>query len=200
MFRPALSAPLVGASLAVALLVSGCSSLEGSQDLGYVSGDGAVQVIDAGQREDPIELTGEDLHGDPLDLADFRGKPTVVNVWGSWCAECVAEASDLVDAAEELGGQASFVGINTRDSSPANALAHDRKYGVEYPSFYSPDGRALLEFPGVLTPRTVPATVILDSDGRVAASILGAIPSTRTLVDVVEDVAEGVADDRATDG
>lgn len=187
-------------ALTSALILTGCSSLEGSQDLGYVSGDGAVQVIDVGKREDPIELDGEDLHGDPLDLAEFRGKPTVVNVWGSWCAECVAEATDLVDAAEELGDTASFVGINTRDSSPANALSHDRKYGVEYPSFYSPDGRALLEFSGVLTPRTIPATVVLDAEGRVAASILGQIPSTQTLVDVVKDVAEDTAEDTAADG
>jgi thiol-disulfide isomerase/thioredoxin len=183
-------------SLAVVLLLSGCSSLEGSKDLGYVSGDGAVTILEADQREEPIEVTGEDLDGNPLDLADFRGKPTVVNVWGSWCAECVAEAPDLVEAADQLGDTANFVGINTRDSSSANALAHDRKYGVEYPSFYAPDGRALLEFTGVLTPRTIPATVVLDADGRVAASILGVIPSAQTLVDVVNEVA----DEKTADG
>lgn len=179
----------LGAVACAALLLSGCSSLEGSQDLGYVSGNGEVQILDADQRDEPIDYAGEDLHGDAIALEDFRGKPTVVNVWGSWCAECVAEASDLVDAAEELGDSASFVGINTRDSSTADALSHDRKYGVEYPSFYEPDGRALLAFSGVLTPRAVPATVVLDAEGRVAASILGPIPSTQTLVDVVEDVA-----------
>jgi len=94
-----------------------------------------------------------------------------------------------VDAADELGDSASFVGINLRDGSTAQALAHDKKYGVEYPSFYEPDGKALLAFPGVLTPRAVPATVVLDAEGRVAASILGPIPSTQTLVDVVEEVA-----------
>ena len=117
-------------------------------------------------------------------------------MWGSWCAECVAEAPDLVDAAEELGDSANFVGIDARDPSSAQALAHDRKYGVEYPSFYEPDGRALLAFSGVLTPRAIPATVVLDAEGRVAASILGPIPSAQTLVDVVEEVAAG----RATDG
>ena len=165
-----------------------------------MSGDGAVTILDVDERDDPIEYAGEDLEGNPIDLADFQGKPTVVNVWGSWCAECVAEAPDLVDAAEELGDAANFVGINVRDPSTAQALAHDRKYGVEYPSFYEPDGRALLAFTGVLTPRAVPATVILDAEGRVAASILGSIPSTQTLVDVVEDVADEMAAEQATDG
>ncbi|WP_243056297.1 TlpA disulfide reductase family protein [Nocardioides sp. SR21] len=171
------------------LLATGCSSLEGTGSNGYISGNGDVQIVKAVDRGDPIEYAGEDLDGDPIAVSDFRGKPTVLNVWGSWCAECVAEASDLVDAAEELGDTASFVGINLRDPSTAQALSHDRKYGVEYPSFYEPDGKALLAFPGVLSPRTVPATVVLDAEGRVAASIIGPIPSTQTLVDVVEDVA-----------
>ena len=185
-----MSRSLLGAlALSSALLVSGCSSLQGTQDLGYVSGGGEVRILDQSEREDPISWRGEDLEGEPLDLEDFRGKPTVVNVWGSWCAECVAEAPDLVDAAEELGDTAHFVGIDVRDPSPANALAHDRKFGVTYPSFYEPDGKALLAFSGVIGPRTVPATVVLDAEGRVAASILGEIPSAQTLVDVVEDVA-----------
>lgn len=186
----------LGAVACAALLLSGCSSLEGSQDLGYVSGTGDIKILDADQRDDPIVLSGEDLDGKPLDLEDFRGKPTVVNVWGAWCAECVAEAPDLVEAADKLGDTANFVGIDVRDPSPAQALAHDRKFGVEYPSFYEPDGKALLAFPGVLSPRSIPATVVLDSDGRVAATILGTIPSPQTLVDVVGDVAG----DKAADG
>ena len=190
MLRSVLGAPLVCAALASALLLSGCSSLEGTGDKGYLSGDGNVQVIAAVDRGDPIEYAGEDLQGDPIAMADFRGKPTVVNVWGSWCAECVAEAPDLVEAVDEIGDTANVVGLNIRDGSTAQALAHDRKYGVEYPSFYEPDGKALLAFPGVLSPRAVPATVVLDADGRVAASIHGQIPSSQTLVDVVEEVAD----------
>jgi len=71
-----------------------------------------------------------------------------------------------------------------------NAQAFVRNYQVPYPSFYDPDGALLLAFSGsALTPRTVPATVVLDRQGRVAASIIGRIPSTTTLTDLVEDVA-----------
>jgi thiol-disulfide isomerase/thioredoxin len=190
MSRSVLGAPLVCAALVSALLLSGCSSLDGTGSKGYISGDGAVQVIAAEDRGEPIDYAGEDLEGDPIAMSDFRGKPTVVNVWGSWCAECVAEAPALVAAVDELGDTANVVGLNIRDGSTAQALAHDRKYGVEYPSFYEPDGKALLAFPGVLSPRAVPATVVLDAEGRVAASILGQIPSAQTLVDVVEEVAD----------
>lgn len=180
---------ILGAIVCSTLLLTGCTSLEGTGDKGFVSGDGTVNVVKAVDRGSPVELTGEDLDGEPLDLADLRGKPTVVTVWGSWCGPCVAEAPEVVAAAEELAGTANFVGVNLRDASTAEALAYERKYDVPYPSFYSPDGQAMLAFPGTLGPRTIPAFVVLDDEGRIAASIIGQLPSTRTLVDLVEDVS-----------
>ena len=68
-----------------------------------------------------------------------------------------------------------------------------RRFGVRYPSYFSPDGRALLAFRGTLTPNSIPSFVVLDQDGRVAASIIGQLPSRTTLVDVVKDVSRGSA-------
>ena len=178
------------------LLLSGCSAfggLDGTGEKGYISGDGAIVQRAVDEREEPITLEGEDLEGEPLSLEELRGKPVGVTVWGSWCAPCVAEATDVVDAAEELGDDATFVGINLRESSPAMGQAFERNYDVPFPSFYSPDGREMLAFQGVLTPRSIPSFVVLDAEGRVAASINGGLPSTQTLVDLVRDAGGGAA-------
>ena len=147
-----------------------------------------------GAREDAISLDGEDLAGDPLAVQDFRGKPVVLVVWGSWCAPCRDEAPDVVGAANELGDDVQFVGINIRDASTAQAQAFTRKFDVAFPSFYSPSGEALLAFPGVLGLRTIPAFAVLDAEGRVAASIIGKLPSRQTLVDVTQDVVDETSD------
>ena len=94
----------------------------------------------------------------------------------------------LVAAAKQLGHRANFVGIDIRDPSTAQAKAYDAHFGTTWPSYYSDGGEALLAFPGVLTPNTVPATVVLDARGRVTASVIGQIPSALTLVQLVQDV------------
>ena len=144
--------------------------------------------VEPGQREDPVSLTGRDLEGERLSTTEFRGKPVVAVVWGSWCAPCRAEAPDVVAAARELGDRAQFVGINIRDSSTEQARSFVRTFEVPYPSYFSPDGEAMLAFAGTLTPNSIPSFVVLDAEGRVAASIVGELPSRTTLVEVVEDV------------
>lgn len=180
--------------LAGLLALAGCTGVQDSGDRGFVSGEGRVTQVAAAQREQPVSLQGEDLDGTPLDLADYAGKPVVVVVWGSWCGPCRAEAPDVVAAAEQLGDRAQFLGLNIRDSNQAQAQAFVRSFDIPYPSFYSPDGRVMLSFDGTLTPNSIPSFVVLDGQGRVAASIIGRLPSTTTLVELVADVDKGSAD------
>ena len=179
------------AAVGLVLAATGCTSLQGTGDKGYVTGDGAIRTIPVADRGDAISLSGEDLDGKPISLASMRGKPTVVTVWGSWCADCHRESPYVVAAAKELGSTAHFVGIDSRDPGTAQAKAFQTRYGITWPSFYSPGGEALLSFPGVITPNSVPSTVVLDAEGRPAAAINGSVPSTRTLVQMVRQVAQG---------
>lgn len=156
-----------------------------------MTGKGIVTQQEPGERDAAVDRSFETIDGETLDLADYRGKPVVLVVWGSWCVPCRAEQPEVNEAAEQLGDSAAFVGINLREPSVANAQAYVRDKGVPYPSIDANDGRALLAFQGTLTPYTIPAFVVLDGEGRVAASIIGSLPSTLTLVDLVEEVASG---------
>ncbi|WP_239021666.1 TlpA family protein disulfide reductase [Nocardioides jishulii] len=177
------------ALLVAALLLTGCSSLGSTGDKGYISQDGVVATVDEDERGKPIELSGEDLDGEQLDLADLRGQVTVVNVWWSACPPCRAEMPHLLEAEKATEDIAQFVGINIRDGSTSQAKSFVRKFGVPYRSFYSPDGKALLPFSGTIPPNAIPSTVVLDAEGRVAATVIGVLPSARTLVGVIEDLS-----------
>ena len=176
------------AGLVCALLLTGCSTFDGTGDKGYLTTQGTVSEIAPESRGEPIQLSGEGLDGEALDVADWTGKPVVVVVWAPWCPPCREEAPDVVAAAKELGDRAQFVGINIRDASQEQAQSFVRTFDVPYPSYFSPDGEAMLAFSGTLTPNSIPSFVVLDADGRVAASIIGELPSRTTLVEVVEDV------------
>jgi len=176
------------------MVLTACNDLEGTGDKGYITGDGVVSEVAAGERGDAVSFAGEDLDGKAMSVQDFRGKPLVVVVWGSWCTPCRREAPQVVAAAKELGTAARFVGINIRDASTTNPQAFVRAAGITYPSFFSPGGDALLAFHGKLSPRTIPSFVVLDDHGRIAASIIGRLPSTQTLVDVTESVADETTD------
>ncbi len=175
--------------LVALFLVSACSSLGGTDEANFVVGDGTVVQIPAAERTEPIEISGPSLEDEPIDLADLRGQIVVLNIWGSWCNPCLAEAPILKEASEQV--DAAFVGMSFRETSFANALAVERRFGIEYPTI-ADTGPGVLAL-GRYAPRSPPSTYVLDTKGRVAAVISGAVTSPGILEDVVEDV-------RADDG
>jgi thiol-disulfide isomerase/thioredoxin len=181
---------LVAAALLAGSVLSGCSQQVGSSgDQGFVAGNGIIKTLPAAQRKAPGDVSGESLDGKPLALSDFRGKVVVLNVWGSWCGPCRAEAPMLSAAARDLSHKGvQFLGINSRNPERAAPRAFVRRYDVPYPSIYDPDGRTLLAFQGTLPPNAIPSTVVIDRQGRVAASVLGEITRT-TLYDLVAEVS-----------
>ena len=157
---------LIVAALAVtAGTATACTDANGTNGKDYVAGDGVVIEIPPDERGEPVELSGETLTGDQVDLADRRGSVVVVNVWWAGCPPCRKEAPLLVDASDELPGGGTVLGINIRDSSKDTALAFERGFGVTYPSIYDPGSKLLLNFPPPFNPRDMPSTVVLDRAG-----------------------------------
>ena len=185
--------PVLLLALVAATALAGCGSDASTGDKGYVDGKGVITLLPVSERTAPDPVAGETLQGKQASLDDFAGKPVVVNVWASWCAPCRAESGKLNAAAKNLGSQVGFLGINVRDpGSTAKGLAFERRLDVGYPSLYDPAGRTLLAFHGKVTLASIPSTVVLDSKGRVAASIIGPVPTAQTLEDLVDDVEKGV--------
>ncbi|MET7787311.1 TlpA family protein disulfide reductase [Streptomyces sp. NPDC005248] len=160
----------------VSLSACGGSGKSGGGDqTNFVAETGGISSIPKDERRLPNELKGETLQGKQLDMADLKGKVVVINVWGSWCPPCRAEAPHFAKVAKEDKAKGvAFVGINTRDSSRRPAIAFEKDYGIEYPSLYDPPGKLVLYgFPkGSLNPQTIPSTIVLDRDGKIAARAL----------------------------
>jgi thiol-disulfide isomerase/thioredoxin len=176
------------------VLLAGCTSgpqADGTTG-GFVAGDGSITVPKVAERKPAPDLEGETLDGDPVALSDFEGKTVVVNVWGSWCADCRVEAPALASLDKEMGDDVQFLGINIRDSQAA-AKAYDENFGITYPSIYDRTGQAVLGFRDSLPSMAVPTTWVIAPDGTVAARMLGSV-SESTLRGLIEDASGSGAD------
>ena len=98
----------------------------------------------------------------------LRGYPIVLNVWGSWCTGCKAEARDLARFAA-AHPQAQVVGVDTQDTK-GGAQAFYRRYGWHHPSIFDPHG----DIASQLGLQGTPTTFFLDRQHKVVAEIIGA--------------------------
>ncbi|MFB7253076.1 TlpA disulfide reductase family protein [Streptomyces nojiriensis] len=134
-------------------------------------------VIDPADRPAAPTLAGDDLDGKPVGLDGLRGNVVVLNVWGSWCGPCRAEADDLARIDRQTRDQGvRFLGINTRDPDRAAARSFVRAHDIGFPSLHDPTGELLLRFPpALLNPQAIPSTLVIDRRGRIAVSIGGPV-------------------------
>ncbi|SMF18310.1 TlpA disulfide reductase family protein [Streptomyces sp. Amel2xC10] len=173
-------AALTGAAATAALLLSACGSggtTGGGGDTKFVLGKDGISTAAKGERGVLPDLSGKTVDGGQLDVGSFKGKVIVLNVWGSWCAPCRAEAANFEKVYQDLKTDGvQFVGINTADGEVTNARAFEKQQGVTYPSLYDPMGKLMLRFEkGTLNPQAIPSTLVIDREGRIAARSLAAL-------------------------
>ncbi len=110
-----------------------------------------------------------DLDGNPVSLADLRGRPVIVNFWASWCAPCVEEFPLLRDAAARHADDGlAVVGIVWDDRSEA-ARSFMERHGGTWPAAMDPGGAVALAY-GVYGP---PETYFIGRDGNIVARQIG---------------------------
>lgn len=137
------------------------------------------------------QIEGKTIAGDTLSLRSLRGHVVVLNVWGSWCAPCRAEAPDLSKISKETAPRGvRFVGIDVRDN-PAAALAFERNYGITYPSFDDQHRLVLAQFTGIIPVSAVPSTLVVDRSGLIRARVVGRVtgPTLRGLIEDAETIS-----------
>ncbi|MEI5102279.1 TlpA disulfide reductase family protein [Streptomyces sp. PmtG] len=165
---------LAAAAAAAALTLSACGSggtSGGSGKTNFVTGSDGISTVSKGDRHDAPDLDGETLEGEALSLAKYKGKIVVLNVWGSWCAPCRAEAPIFAKVAKDTKAKGvEFLGINTKDPEKGPAIAFEKDKGIPYPSLHDPMGKLMLRFPrGTLNPNFIPSTLVIDREGKIAA-------------------------------
>ncbi|TAM61280.1 redoxin domain-containing protein, partial [bacterium] len=111
------------------------------------------------------DFTLTTLDGKRVQLADFRGKTLVLNVWATWCPPCRLETPDLIASYRALrDGNVAFLGVDDTEQAPI-VRAFIAAKGVPYPIAIDRDRH----FSEAYDIRSFPTTYVIDPQGIVRA-------------------------------
>lgn len=177
--------PVIALLLGLSLFVGACDKRAAAPEQAAATDDGTVPDIDAPanaaaapEAAAKVDRThkGEavpafrfqDGAGKPVTLADFRGKPVLLNLWATWCAPCVREMPTL-DALAARDGAALHVLTVSQDMEPAKVqpFLTERKL-VNLQAYRDPDLRFSTGM-GV----SLPTTILYDASGKEVWRVTG---------------------------
>jgi peroxiredoxin len=113
-----------------------------------------------------------DLDGNPIRLADFRGRPVWINFWASWCPPCQEETPVLRDvfAAHEAEGLA-IIGISVQETTPDDVRAYVQRYSLGYTIGFDATSAIFHTYRAFV----LPTQVFIDRDGVIRQIVLGQV-------------------------
>jgi peroxiredoxin len=116
-----------------------------------------------------------DLDGQPVRLADLRGKGVWVNFWASWCPPCQSETPVLRDLAAKYADRGLVVvGISVQETSEADVRAYAERYQLGYTIAADLSGHIFRLY----RPPGLPTQVFIGPDGAIRSVVLAPLSST----------------------
>lgn len=104
-----------------------------------------------------------DLDGNPVSTAAWKGKVVFVNFWATWCPPCRAEIPILIDLQNRYKDRLQIVGVSVDDGDPADVKQFAKEAGINYPIVMA-DRAIVKEYGGV---PALPTMFVVNPDGNV---------------------------------
>ena len=146
----------------------------------FIIGEAPAEGLKAGQQapEMTIDLGDgstyqlKDLDGNPVRLADLRGKVVWLNFFASWCPPCQQETPilrTLSDTYRDRGLE--VVGISVQETTASDVKAYADRYRLRYPIGFDGSGNVLREYRVF----ALPTQFFLDTDGVIQQVVSGPV-------------------------
>ncbi|HEY0703386.1 MAG TPA: TlpA disulfide reductase family protein [Candidatus Acidoferrales bacterium] len=103
-----------------------------------------------------------DISGNPVSTASWKGKVVLLNFWATWCPPCRAEVPMLVDLANRYKDRVQVVGVSL-DDGPDEVKQFVKDEGINYPVVMA-SREIVAEYGGV---PALPTLFVVNPDGKV---------------------------------
>ena len=114
----------------------------------------------------------EDWDGNVVRLADFVGKPVILNFWASWCGPCKSEMPEFEEAYKQYGEEIHFIMLNcTISDAKEEAKALITENGYTFPVYFDTTGEASYGYGA----SSIPLTFFIDAEGNLVTYAMGAL-------------------------
>jgi len=163
--------------IAVMLFLAGCGGTElvtGDQT-GFVAADGSAVVLEVSQRKPATNLQATSVDGEVnWQLSSETGNILLLNTWGPWCAPCRKELPILQNVQNEFADDGiKVIGMATRTNEAAVELFVTQQE-ISFLQLADYDSAVMVQLDGVPS-TTVPSTIFIDREGRIAGWALGEV-------------------------
>lgn len=143
-------------------------------------------IAPASERRVMPELAMRQIDGGTWRMSEHRGQVVLVNYWATWCGPCWEETPGLIRLSQELGSKGlAVVGVAIDEGGDEKVRKFAGEFRVPYP-VVRPEKMSQMEY-GLAG---VPTTILVDRDGRVAKTYVGAVREADFKTDVETLLAE----------
>ena len=104
-----------------------------------------------------------DPDGKPTSLKAFADKPTLVNLWATWCGPCVKELPTLDRLARADNGRLNVVAISQDEAPHASVVAFLQKHKI---ATLGSNQDPKMTLSGALDAEVLPTSILYDANGR----------------------------------
>jgi len=133
-----------------------------------------------------------DLDGKSVSLADFQGKPAIINLWATWCRPCLKEMPSLDRLQAGLKGKLAVAAVSQDRGGADKVEPFVKSLGLESLQVYVDPTSGVGHAFGA---RGLPTSIVIDAKGDVVGRVEGAAEwDSAAMMAVLKPLLQGAQD------
>ena len=138
-----------------------------------------------------LQTENKDLDGNPLKIADYKGKVVLVNLWATWCGPCRGEMPHFIEMQDKYRDKGfEVLGLDVDEESVEEINTFAKEMKLNYKLGYA-DQKLVSAFIKITKLQGIPQTLLINRDGQLIGVFSGG--GQRVITQMKEAVEKAMA-------